>query len=390
MKKNKFVLILVILSLHILISCSKDDPVPVQDITPNETPYPVSFVKENQVDLAIISTDSAMIYKIDDSQHIFVGFINADKDREIWKLDLSLQIKDKYIIKKGQGPNEAINPFIFGGDTREIFCYDFAYKRLMFWTPGFTHCNMEKRRLWYGEFAWHSFSYYPRKSLLLYLKTNPDNDLRKTLLSLTIMNIKNKQEKDIILYRQKIKYTERDANGQLYFWHAKPIHATWFKDHIYILDLQQYLISKYSATGILKKKVRVAFKSRSFSETQLQKWINETTKSKQRSQYRKYPQGLWPACWLLPLGNGIAVGRRENYEPANPQWIMADYFDLNLQYLGKIKIPLYHKNWNHPYFSQGSLDGYSLVKGNRFFFINEDEDKETNVLNVWQWQDEKR
>ncbi len=78
------------------------------------------------------------------------------------------------------------------------------------------------------------------------------------------------------------------------------------------------------------------------------------------------PEYVAPANWILELGEGIAVGRMEDYNPERKEWIDADYFDKDLNFLGKIKLPWFYW-WNFP--GEFRADFLFYSNGNKLYFI---------------------
>ncbi|MCP4219270.1 MAG: hypothetical protein GY765_31845 [bacterium] len=78
------------------------------------------------------------------------------------------------------------------------------------------------------------------------------------------------------------------------------------------------------------------------------------------------PEYVAPANWIVELGEGIAVVRMEDYNPERKEWIDADYFDKDLNFLGKIKLPWFYW-WNFPGSFRSDFLFYS--KGKKLYFI---------------------
>ena len=387
MKIFKKIVILLMFPL-ILTFCSSD--VDFHQITPHGKPYPISFSKGKVIKLDIIVKGSCILEKIEDPDYIFVSFTNGSGDKEILKYDLSLVLKDRFIIKRGQGPKEAMNPYILGGSIKEIICYDTSYKRIMFWNSIFTDCIIEKRNLWYGDVSSHSLYYSPQlESILFLLEEANSSPTAKSTVTLVLKNVKNKEVPDFKIYEMKHQFRRLGSNGRLNFWLSMPLHAFLLKRNVFLINLKDYIIYKYDLKGNLLKKVAVKFSNISFSKAELRQWLEKSFPYKERIPYLHFPEELWPACWLLPLGNGIAVGRRKDYKSSDIEWINADYFDLNLQYLGRIKLPFFN-NWNDPMQGQDSVDQGVLVKGDQVFYIINDKENEDIIIRKWTWRNEKR
>ena len=119
--------------------------------------------------------------------------------------------------------------------------------------------------------------------------------------------------------------------------------------------------------GKLIKNIKVKFKGNSFTENEREKWIESFYGLKYRDRF-DYPEELWPACWIMPLGKGIAVGRRKDYNTNRNEPIIADYFDKDLNFIGKIKLP-YFKYWNDPNVGQQFTDILFNCRGDIIYRI---------------------
>ena len=130
----------------------------------------------------------------------------------------------------------------------------------------------------------------------------------------------------------------------------------------------------------------MAFQAKSISSADRKKWIGKFYGAKYVNLVN-YDEQLWPACWLLSLGEGgIAVGRCSHYDTERKEDITADYFDRDLNLLGKIKIP-YFKRWNEPGQGQLDADWRFMFRGDRLFTL--EERNEENWIVRWDVKIEK-
>ena len=392
MKRNS----LIILSILLLITlnfCSKNKHIlPQEEITPDNHPYPMVFSIGKTIELDII-TKGRMFFEsnIDIPGYIYCGFLNASGDREIWQFNEDLQIKSKYTIKYGQGPGEALNLRILGVDKQEIIGYDLLSNRLLFWDRNFSECRMKKEIIWSSEKYPGSFAYSPITGSVLALEAKiHGSDIFKPDLELTFRKL-NGRDKSICLHKvEKWKTMEERIDGKIHSWLSIPLHSIIYRDYVFVVNLKDYHLFKYTLDGKLLRTIRVVFPQKTFSSTQLKKWVKaELPRLKLEYLSRKHLQEtLWPACWILPLGDGIAVGRRDDYGPSGTKWINCDYFDMNLHYQGRIKIPAFEK-WNSGLFSQSNVKYRMLSRSNNLYIINNDETTEKEIITQWTWKDEK-
>lgn len=372
--------------LIILNFCSKNNQeLPLEIIRPHNRLYPIVFSKGKDVELDIISKENGMFESIDISSYLYIGFYNSNKDKEIWQLTDDLEVKENYIIKRGQGPGEALNLMIFGGNIQEILGYDLTYKRLLYWNKDFNKCRMKKETLFFNEIHFHSYAYSPVIGSLMVLeeKAHPGN-INKADLVLSFKKV-NDKGRSFDIHHVECKVKEVQSEGRTHRWHSRPLHAILIKDHLFVVNLEEYIIYKYNLSGKLLRNVRIVFSKKSFSGPQLKEWLEASIKDKKQHLYYHFPGALWPACWLLPFGDGFAVGRRDDYNPSDSGWINCDYFDLNMQYLGMIRIPAF-KEWNHPFFCQSALTFKVLSKQKSLYFITMNETNEKTTISEWTWK----
>ena len=83
------------------------------------------------------------------------------------------------------------------------------------------------------------------------------------------------------------------------------------------------------------------------------------------------PGYLIPTSWMIPLGKGFAVIRRHNFEQDKDGEIEADYFDYDLNMIGKIKMPYFfqYNSFRFPGF------GYYNSYANNYLYTIEDTDE---------------
>ncbi|MCP4157013.1 MAG: hypothetical protein GY757_55385 [bacterium] len=91
-------------------------------------------------------------------------------------------------------------------------------------------------------------------------------------------------------------------------------------------------------------------------------WINKYGPISKVTRFT-YPEKLWPASGILKIADGLAVVRMEDYNPDEKEWAEADYFDKELNYLGKIRLPWF-PGCNSP--GQNGLPFY-MKKGKLFY-----------------------
>lgn len=113
------------------------------------------------------------------------------------------------------------------------------------------------------------------------------------------------------------------------------------EDSLYIVDAETYTLTRMTLAGMPIRSVHVKTNRPEFSKTVLQKWergFSKKSKNPHTGMWKPtywYPSPLWPVAGVIVLGRGLAVITCEDYDPENqPEMLRADYFDLDLNYLG--------------------------------------------------------
>ncbi len=353
MRQRSIVLLITILLLPSLwSSCSRETSLDSGRV------YPLKIEKARDYRFKIVSKDGPFFGKIEDDDHLYVYFLsNRNNDCEILKIDENrLEVVDRYVVQKGVGPGEVQNPRIYGGNDRSVIIYDAPAFKYIEFDPRF-HFRREYRLANLGVFLYSGGRYVPEDRLVVDGFYRFLNYYRSLTRIYSLKLEENGKTRGTVLF--ETPWVKNRKNRKTVA--AQPIHFGCFFDHLYILDKRQYRLVKMSVDGKVIKKIKIAFEPKRFSEGQRKRWVERFYGSK-RVKNMDYPERLWPAAWMLPIGGGIAVARCENYDPDVAGPIPADYFDPDLNYLGQITLP-YVKYWNDPGVGQ-------VLAHNNYFFKN--------------------
>lgn len=368
---------ILILFLIILNFCTNDNK-PLEVVKLHNRSYPLELEKEKEVILDVLPMNSIPHFTRMDDASLHMKYINRDRKFVIMRYDSSLKLEKTFFVSYGEGPCEAIYPIIFNNE-KDILMLDIFGKRLLLWDYNFENCTMEKKdlapRLGGNNGIWYS----PRHDLLLLWEKIKKGAKIKYRVYLKKLCAKTPNQR--LLYEIEYIYRTQGGNGLKKVLISQPIHCILFQDNVYLLDVRDYILYKYGLDGELQKSVKIEFTPRSFTTSKLREWQkNSGTKTTKL----RYPQQLWPACWILAIGKGLAVGRREDYQFRETGWITADYFDLNLKYQGKIKLPAF-KWWNDPELCENQLELRTFYKDGFLYLIEtrETETDEDFVLGKW-------
>lgn len=271
------------------------------------------------------------------------------------------QVKNQYVLRYGQGPGEAINPRVYGGNENQLLVYDPpGYKYLLFDTSLKFQKDIHIPDL--GIFLYQGGRFIPGHNLVVdgFLQYQNAN---KANIRIYTRKINDTHVTDHPLYEtSQIERRKKDRVMIL----GKPIIFDCINDHIFILDKRNYYLTKMDLQGKITTQIKVDFTPVSFPAALRAKWLKEFDNLYQDGF--DFPGQLWPANWFIHFNQGIAVARCENYDPRVVGPIPCDYFDLDLNYLGKIHLPYFYF-WNHPGYGGNMADILYYSQDWVLFFI---------------------
>lgn len=308
-----------------------------------------------------------------------------DKKKTILKITPGLEITGQYSLPGGRGPGELLNPRCYGGENNSVLFYDIGQHKYSVYTAAFQFIR-EFKISGEAQFYDGGYRYFPAKQLIL--------DGRNEMISagknrLEFMaKIRTRQLDGERLTNNKTvfqtNYNTKNDKGKHIL--GKPVDFGFFFEHIYILDKRQYRLIKMNLHGETLKRITVKFPQKTFSQSERKQWLSQSRKNARILNRITYPETLWPAMGLVPIGNGIAVTRCKNYDPSITGPISADYFDQDLKYLGEITIP-YIPYWNHPTYGHLVINDrtHNCPASKTFFTIDESTNEEEEYFLV-RWQ----
>ncbi|HLP48286.1 MAG TPA: hypothetical protein VK469_20250 [Candidatus Kapabacteria bacterium] len=353
-----FIVVTAIL-LILLINCNHSDDIKAEKL-PDKI-FPISFQEEKAIRIDIVTKEPPVIADINDPDNIYIYFLqNQDKNCEVIKLSNDLEIKNRYFIGSGVGPGEALNPRIYGGDDRSIIVYDVMTRKFIEFDRNFKLMNEYKSSKNLGEFFYSGGKYIPELQIAIdgfryidsMVKESGDTLVFKSYRRIyTRKFMPNRSIKDTELFETPLVEERWENNLTPVF---RDINFGYYFGHIFILDKMAYRIKKMTLDSSILKDKQFSFEAKTFSKSDLEEWVTKTFGPKGKQEF-SFPEKLLPACWMMPIANGIAVGRCNNYNPDEKGPIIADYFDPDLNYLGKITVP-YFWAWNRP--DQGQCEAY--------------------------------
>ena len=159
-------------------------------------------------------------------------------------------------------------------------------------------------------------------------------------------------------------------------------------EDVYILDMKEYILYRFRPDGTLIHSVRVDVEKVPVPDSKREQWINEHYGEHKQSPAKfAFTDYVLPASWMLPLGKGFAVIRRYGYSRRCNGMVEADYFNYNLEMLGKIKIPCFNRIFDLTLYV---LPRTAAYRGGYLYLVSKKTDKgddESYILEKWQVQE---
>lgn len=355
------VFLLVMVALGLTASCRKEY---------TQTLIPLALTVEKEYRFDVLCSE-ARLAGTDDPNSLYVSFFGSQQDDcRVYRLNADLEIRGNYTIKRGQGPGEARNPHIYGGDEKSVMVYAPPDFKFIEFDRDFKPLNQSRVRD-YGVPLFSGAKYFREERLVIDGYHYPYRDFYKDFISLYAIKLREKDFAEVKKIFETYTFRVRKDSKNI-IW-AFPIHFTYFKGYIYLLDKEEYRLKKMDLDGQVKIEKKIAFKSREVDKETRKRWIEaEFPNDPQTLRNYDYPDEIWPVSWLLPLGNGIAVARCDSYDPdIKPGPITADYFDLDLNLLGQVQLP-YFPNWNSPSYGHSLVDKTLLYRDGKLYMLKED------------------
>ncbi|MCP5045975.1 MAG: hypothetical protein GY940_02315 [bacterium] len=365
--KTAGIISIMLLLLILSINCSGGSTsIETQEIELHNKIFPLTLTKEKEYRFDVVSKNSPMISKVDDGEHLYLLYLGSqNKNSEVFKITTDFEIKGRYLIKYGIGPGEAQNPRLYGGDKRSIIIYDAPGAKFIEFDANFNLIGQYKLNH-IGTFLYSGAWYVPGKRMILDGFYQAQSSFKGFTRIYLRKLMGGRKVEDVKIFETPRLKRRQDHQYLL----GEPVHFGYFYDHIYVLDKRNYQLTKMDSDGNPLIRKKVSFKSKEFDKDRRKKWVRQVFRKERHIRGMDFPEKLWPACWLFPITGGIAVAKCENYDHDVKGPIPADYFDKDLNYLGRITLP-YFDSWNDPGHGQRALNMFILYRNSKLYIIEE-------------------
>jgi hypothetical protein len=112
-------------------------------------------------------------------------------------------------------------------------------------------------------------------------------------------------------------------------------------DTIYFIDMGTYRIAKYDIKGQLLKHIRVEVEEKKVPPSKKREWLIAQHGNSRNLHRFDMTDVIQPASWMVPLGKGFIVVRRNSYETDCEGMVEGDYFSYDLEMKGKVRVPCF-------------------------------------------------
>lgn len=363
-----------VFSIHCGPSNSKSD---ASTIVLQENPRFIDLNPTKEKSIFIKNINFPSIYL--EGGHVIAHGFSLESRREyiFYTYDRNLDLMGEKRFAVGQGPGELGGaPFFFpvgeriyvpDNTQRRINIFDRNFNFIKFVKVGFALNSpiFSKDGKYFIFVTWQSGRYGPNSSFSVYISTFPG--LKKKLLHPF-------PEFDCILEDKKEFIVDIGA-----------IHYFLKNDKIYLLDKDNYVITIRDTIGQIEKQVRIDVEKIPTGSME-DNWLKEQmgiNKHLSRIRLRlRLSDYVQPCAWMIPLEKGFVVIRKKGYSVSCRGLVDADYFDYNLNMLGKVKFPCFNEIFRIrlQIFLQ-----YADVGGKDLYLLNSIETGNDEVIALEKW-----
>lgn len=369
-------LILILICLVFLVHCDNNGANGSREIVlePKENAAGVEFSKVASTTVSGIRFASLFIDEI--SINVYGSNLfgeHSDKKDKILvnRYDRDLNFISQVVFPVGQGPGDLWAGSYFADVNNKILVLNHALRRISILDTNYKFIKFEK--LLFNCMS-PTFTRDGKKFFGFSMKREPEGysydfisatypGLKRTVLyHWDALWLWNKQKKIIIGKRPVISYFIE-------------------KEKIYLVNGADYRMMMLDLDGKILKQVRVNAEKRKVPTEMADAWLAAQI-GPALARKCVLTEEIQTASWAIPLGKGFAVVRRKDYKRECSGLTEADYFDFQLNYIGKILVPCFFQIFKLSAVNFPRVHGYD---NGYLYLIYEDEtdDKEEFHLEKW-------
>jgi len=173
-----------------------------------------------------------------------------------------------------------------------------------------------------------------------------------------------------------------DKNRKLIIGAIPQFHYFHRDGKIYFINMETYQIAMFDLSGKPVKRVRVEVEKIPVPSDLRMTWLKEQVDSRILNRV-SLVDFVQPASWMIPLGKGFVVIRRNSYSTSCAGLADADYFDYDLHLLGKVKFPCFYPIY---LFSSAYLPRSFAYTNGYVYLITQDLKETDEDINLEKWK----
>ena len=307
------------------------------------------------------------------------GVSLKEKNKHLLYLyDMNLEKVYEKTFPSGLGPGDLLGAPVFISAGEQIYVSDHTQQRVNIFDRNFNFIKFVK-----CNFYASSARFSPDGKYFIYCRWSPGKYGPTSFFSVYLATFPDLEEKLIHSFPEFHHYLEEKKE---LFLGMGGIHYFLRNDKIYLLNKDNYLLTMRNTSGKIEKQVQVAVEKISISKAMEEQWLKEhmiaNPSLKGLKVKLKFPDYVQPCAWMVPLEKGFVVIRRQGYGVSCQGLVEADYFDYDLNLLGKTEFPCFNEIY--------TLRGYFFLrscaeKDGILYLVNtiEKDNGEFIVLEKW-------
>ncbi len=363
---NKKILLIIPLLILFLSHCNTEKAIEAVHIQEknNLLDVQINLVKEVKVEQDNEILTSASLYYDKAGNKIGVyGHISPEKDLLINIFDTDLNFEKTKILKCGQGPGEVSERTFIFPYKEKIIASVHIFRKVSIFDKDFHFIK--------SDLALRNGRFINKGNHILTVRRLSG---RKGIsFEFYVVAYPGFKEKKLATFGPYSNNFRRDKKNRSIFGYFPEFDYFYKNNTIFLVNLKNYTITTYSLAGNLLKKIIVDHKILKVPENMKVKWIKEWLG--EQCTDVTFPDIVHPAAAAVPLGKGFVILRRKDYSMLCTDVFMeGDYFDYDLNLLGKVKIPCFFRGLviiDKPIYTHHFQDGYlyTVTRGDDDRFI---------------------
>ena len=370
--KQKLNTAIAIMFMIILSYCNQKQNPGVQEKIIDEvtTAVDVKFSMVKRIPLREMGYSSLAVT----GSEIYASCYSSDDNVALVEIyDIELNYKEKKAFPIGQGPGDVGGGARFYRYGNRIYVPDNTQQRI----------NLFDRDFKFIKFVKLTENHYPlvfikNGEYFICIQEKGGGRPGDVTYVVSLFSFPRLQKK--ILY-QLGPFPFRDHSGRYILFSMDGVDFFYKEDKIYLINMNSYQVNMMELSGKILKRIRVDVEKKMVPKEMKEPWL----KAHLGWSYRRLKNrigaadSIQPASYMVPLGKGLAVIRRNGYDYNCTGMVEADYFDYRLNLIGKIQIPCFNRIFR---LSMG-YSSYSYTYHEGYLYLISIDREENFYLEKW-------